>query len=207
MTYQPHLASSSQSLGKARKKLVIVGDGAAGKTSLLVVQSGEPFPEEYVPTIFENYITKVKVKDHVYELSLWDTAGQEDYDRLRPLSYPETDVVLLAFAVVDRTGFSSIREKWHPETMHFLPHVPRLLVGCKADLRHDAACLASLSKKGETPVSIEEAMKLATEISGSTKVRYYETSAKTTEGVNELFVAAAKMVNRPRKKLASCSFL
>ena len=61
---------------KLRKKLVIVGDGECGKTSLLMVQSGLPFPEDYQPTIFENYVSRIEVGSKLVELSLWDTAGQ-----------------------------------------------------------------------------------------------------------------------------------
>ncbi|KAK2843631.1 hypothetical protein Q7C36_011846 [Tachysurus vachellii] len=92
-----------------RKKLVVVGDGACGKTCLLIVFSKDEFPEVYVPTVFENY------------LALWDTAGQEDYDRLRPLSYPDTDVILMCFSVDSPDSLENIPEKWVPEVKHFCP--------------------------------------------------------------------------------------
>ncbi|KAI9098102.1 P-loop containing nucleoside triphosphate hydrolase protein [Phlyctochytrium arcticum] len=198
-------SAAETALRRSRKKLVIVGDGACGKTSLLMVQSGEPFPEAYVPTIFENYISRVCVsKERMYELSLWDTAGQEDYDRLRPLSYPDTDVVLLAFDVTNRDSFDAIREKWHPETNHFLHNVPRILVGTKTDLRHHPGRLEDLKRLGLVPITFEEGLKLANEI-GATK--YFETSAKSFDGVHELFVAAAKLANKPKRKVRSCSWL
>ncbi|KAJ3342258.1 GTP-binding protein Rho1, partial [Kappamyces sp. JEL0680] len=112
--------SSDLSFDKLRKKLVVCGDGAGilriqltlvGKTALLMVQSGLPYPEEYVPTIFENYISRIPVGSKEVELSLWDTAGQEEYDRLRPLSYPDTDVVLLAFAICNEDSFENILVK------------------------------------------------------------------------------------------------
>ncbi|RUS33314.1 protein RHO1 [Jimgerdemannia flammicorona] len=95
-----------------RKKLVVVGDGGCGKTSLLVVYQNGSFPERYVPTVFENYIANVKLENgKTVELALWDTAGQEDYDRLRPLSYPETDVILICFAIDQRTSFSNVQDR------------------------------------------------------------------------------------------------
>ncbi len=56
-----------------RKKLVIVGDGACGKTCLLIVFSKDQFPEVYVPTVFENYVADIEVDGKQIELALWDT--------------------------------------------------------------------------------------------------------------------------------------
>ncbi len=65
------------------------------------------------------------------ELALWDTAGQEDYDRLRPLSYPDTDVILMCFSIDSPDSLENIPEKWTPEVRHFCPNVPIILVGNK----------------------------------------------------------------------------
>ncbi|KAJ3300708.1 hypothetical protein HK104_007609 [Borealophlyctis nickersoniae] len=131
---RPHI-TQNEHLRRDRKKLVIVGK-ECGKTSLLTVQSGQPFSPEYIPTIFENYISRISLSPtQTVELSLWDTSGQEDYDRLRPLSYPDTAVILIAFAVDARNTFVDIAERWNPEVNHFLPGVPKLLIGCRTDLR------------------------------------------------------------------------
>jgi Ras family protein A len=65
----------------------------------------------YVPTVFENYHANLEIDGVALELALWDTAGQEDYDRLRPLSYPETDVILICFSIDNPDSLNNVREK------------------------------------------------------------------------------------------------
>uniref|UniRef100_A0A8C1AMB7 Ras homolog family member Cb n=1 Tax=Cyprinus carpio carpio TaxID=630221 RepID=A0A8C1AMB7_CYPCA len=216
-----------------RKKLVIVGDGACGKTCLLIVFSKDQFPEVYVPTVFENYIADIEVDGKQVELALWDTAGQEDYDRLRPLSYPDTDVILMCFSIDSPDSLENIPEKWTPEVKHFCPNVPIILVGNKKDLRNDEhtrrelikmkqpqkkmemqlfpvgiklpSGIASYSRVFE-PVKPEEGRDMANRISA---FGYLECSAKTKDGVREVFEMAtrAALQVRKRKKRSGCLLL
>ena len=68
-------------------------------------------PQVYVPTVFENYVADVEVDGKHVELALWDTAGQEDYDRLRPLSYPDSHVILICFSVDSPDSLDNVQEK------------------------------------------------------------------------------------------------
>lgn len=116
-------------------KIVVVGDGGCGKTCLLVSYVQQKFPEIYVPTIFENYVSTVRSPTgKLIDLALWDTAGQEEYDRLRPLSYPDTDVILVCFALDNLISLQNVRDTWYPEVSHFCPGIPVVLVGTKSDL-------------------------------------------------------------------------
>lgn len=85
--------------------------------------------------MFDNYSINVMVDGKRINLGLWDTAGQEDYDRLRPLSYPMTDVFLVCFSVVSPTSYENVSAKWIPELRHLAPTAPIILVGTKTDLR------------------------------------------------------------------------
>jgi len=77
---------------------------------MIVFSKGE-FPVEYIPTVFEAYVAPVEVDGKRVELALWDTAGQEEYDRLRPLSYPDTHVVIICYAIDLPDSLENVTEK------------------------------------------------------------------------------------------------
>lgn len=125
--------------------------------------------------MFENYVADVEVDGKHVELALWDTAGQEDYDRLRPLSYPDSHVILICFAVDSPDSLDNVQEKvrlyyllsydtldkpfiqWISEVMHFCSGLPIILVGCKKDLRRDPRVIEELRRTNQRPVLSEEA--------------------------------------------------
>jgi small GTP-binding protein len=161
-------------------KCVVVGDGTVGKTCLLISYTTNSFPKEYIPTIFDNYSINQTVDDEPINLSLWDTAGQEDYDRLRPLSYQHTDVFIIVFSTTDARSLENIRNKWYPEITHYCPNIPFMIVGSKSDL-------TSLRHKNIG----DRAWAICQEIGA---VTYMECSALTQEGLCDVFYTAIKTV-------------
>jgi len=181
-------------------KLVVVGDGTVGKTCLLIAYTTNSFPEEYVPTVFDNYSANVMVDGKTVSLGLWDTAGQEDYDRLRPLSYPSTDIFLICFSIVNPSSFTNVKTKWYPEVHHHCPDAKIILVGTKADLKDDKESLEKLAANNQSPITPLQGEQMAKEIKA---VGYMECSALTQKGLKVVFDESIKCVVFPKKKAAS----
>ncbi|KAL4612975.1 rho-related GTP-binding protein RhoQ-like [Arapaima gigas] len=178
-------------------KCVVVGDGAVGKTCLLMSYANDAFPEEYVPTVFDHYAVSVTVGGRQHLLGLYDTAGQEDYDRLRPLSYPMTDVFLICFSVVNPASFHNVRQEWVPELHEYAPGVPFLLIGTQIDLRDDPKTITKLNDMKEKPITTEQGQKLAKEIGAYC---YVECSALTQKGLKTVFDEAIIAILAPKRR-------
>ncbi|CAN1757813.1 Rac-like GTP-binding protein ARAC1 [Linum perenne] len=187
-------------------KCVTVGDGAVGKTCLLISYTSNTFPTDYVPTVFDNFSANVVVNGATVNLGLWDTAGQEDYNRLRPLSYRGADVFILAFSLISKASYENVSKKWIPELKHYAPGVPIILVGTKLDLRDDKQFF--IDHPGAVPIStaqvddpsvlcLQQGEELRKLIGAPA---YIECSAKTQENVKAVFDAAIRVVLQPPKQ-------
>ena len=181
-----------------RKKLVIIGDGAC---DLLVVFSKKSFNDVSVPT--GNYVADIEVNNIQVELDLWDTVGQENFERFRLFSYPGTDVILLCFSISSPTSLEDISERWIDEVKKFCPNIPIILVGIKKDLRNDPKTIEELASKKQEPVKIEEGHAMAETINA---LAYLECSAKTKEGMKEVLETAARatLQVKKRRKVKCC---
>ncbi|KAK8483175.1 hypothetical protein V6N13_058943 [Hibiscus sabdariffa] len=187
-------------------KCVTVGDGAVGKTCLLISYTSNTFPTDYVPTVFDNFSANVVVDGSTVNIGLWDTAGQEDYNRLRPLSYRGADVFILAFSLISKASYENVAKKWIPELKHYAPGIPIVLVGTKlgmmilsplilgSDLRDDEQFLHD--HPNAIPISTAQGDELKKQIGSSA---YIECSSKTQQNVKAVFDAAIKVVLQPPK--------
>lgn len=193
-------------------KCVCVGDGAVGNTCMLISYTTGSFPKEYVPTVFDNYQANVFVNGHLISLSLWDTAGQEEYDRMRPLSYPCTDVFIVCYSVTSPVSLDNAINKWIPEIRHYCPNTPFVLVGTKADIRKDLSAIKKLEATGRVCEFVDptDAKQKGEELGAA---RVMECSAKTQEGLKNVWMRPSgpdcqpvSSVSNPRKgeKNACC---
>lgn len=161
-------------------KCVVVGDGGVGKTSLLITYTKGSFPEEYIPTIFDNYSTSTVVDgkpDCGIQQVRMITIGFD-------LSYPNADVFLVCFSLVCPTSFENVRNKWHPELSYSSPNTPVVLVGMKEDLWSDSATISILKQQNLAPITFHEGKQLQKEIQA---VGYVECSAISMVGMKEVF--------------------
>lgn len=182
-----------------QRKIVILGDGACGKTSLLNVFTRGYFPKVYEPTVFENYIHDIFIDGQQVQLSLWDTAGQEEFDKLRSLSYNDTNCIILCFSIDSLDSLENVKNKWVGEILEHCNGVKLILVALKADLRQssepgndDLGGTSAYNNNGQLKplVTYENGVQVAKEIGA---LRYLECSAMKNKGVKEVFTEAARI--------------
>ncbi|KAL4455023.1 hypothetical protein ABPG74_006405 [Tetrahymena malaccensis] len=193
--------------GPIPMKLVAVGDGAVGKTCILHRYMNDTYSEEHIPTIFENSFMMVKIDKKTVQLGIWDTAGQEEYNRLRPLSYSNTDIFLIVFSVVDPESFDNALKKWYPELQQIQPKSLKVFVGNKVDLLEQEENKKKSQKNA--PVNSQQVKQIVNELG----CEYFECSAKLDKGIKEMFLKSIqggmqfKQKNQKPRKHQHCTLI
>ncbi|XP_030374383.1 ras-like GTP-binding protein RhoL [Scaptodrosophila lebanonensis] len=170
-------------------KIVVVGDGNTGKTCLLMSYIKNEFPIDYVPTIFDNFTTQTVVDNNEHKISLWDTAGQEVYENLRTLCYPNTKCFILCYAINIRQSYANIINIWIPEIRHYSNNAAIVLVGTKSDLR---------VKNSSKFVTTAEGKRLCSKVNADS---FIESSAKIKHNISEIFVEAVRAIKKQDRTL------
>lgn len=171
--------------GTLEIKIVIVGNSSSGKTSASINFVHGRFDDATVPTIGASFLQKRVVIDGTQvSLQIWDTAGQERFRSLGPMYYRNARVAILVFDVTNEQTFDRL-ESWRRDLQSHAP---------------DDICLAVCANKIDLPhhaVDMQEAESYAKGIGAS----FHTTSAKTGEGIQELFTTVCKRVIDRRKAL------
>lgn len=142
----------------------------------------------------------VNVDGQPVNVQLCDTAGQDDFDPLRSLCYPETDVFLVCFSVVCPSSYHNVTSRWINEVRKYCPNAPIILVGTKSDLRSDVHLMLQLARYGQTPITSTQGHQLAQKVGA---VSYVETSALTQHDLKEAFDQAIVSALNTRRGGAS----
>ncbi|XP_041810414.1 rho-related GTP-binding protein RhoV-like [Chelmon rostratus] len=166
---------------------MLVGDGAVGKTSMVISYIFNGYNSEYRQTAFDVFTGVVHVNGVPTRIKLIDTAGQEEFGHLRSLCYAHVDVFILCFSLVNPVSFDNITSKWIPQIRAGNPTSPIILVGTQSDLRHSVDVLIRLDQRHTKPVHFSRARRLAHRIRAHD---YLECSALTQHNLKDVFDSA-----------------
>lgn len=168
-------------------KCCIVGDEGVGKTALVVSYLNNGYPDNYTPTVHDCYTVQLTVEEAPFQFELFDTAGQDHFSVLRRLSYPEADVFMICFSIIDPFSFKRIQSKWIKEIHEYSPNTPIILIGTKQDQRNNINSKILLNRQGMKPITFEQGESLSKKIGAK---QYIECSALTQKSLKEGFDAA-----------------
>ncbi|XP_077587596.1 rho-related GTP-binding protein RhoV-like [Stigmatopora nigra] len=172
---------------KEELSCLLVGDGAVGKTSMIISYIFNGYNSSYSQTAFDVFTGLVYVNGAPTRLKLIDTAGQEEFGHLRSLCYAHVDVFILCFSLINPVSFHNIVSKWVPQIRGQNPTTPIVLVGTQSDLCHNADVLVHLDQRLKRPVASGQAKRLARKIRAHD---YMECSALTQHHLKDVFDCA-----------------
>ena len=185
-------------------KIVCVGDGATGKTSLLQTFALDKFPDLYEPTVFDNYCATMMYQSKTYCLNLWDCAGQEDYAPMRALSYPYTDVFLLCYSCISPSSYKNL-DRWMQELRDYEPKAKIVIVCTKVDCLKDPEVCNLLFSKNVKPLTTADLDALEMKFPNVPRV---ECSSKTGWNVKKVFETAIELLTKkPTEKQGCCELM
>lgn len=161
-------------------KCVVVGDKVSDKNRLCYRAQHNEIPV-YVPTFLENVNLVIHSPQGTVVINVLSTEGQEEYDRLRPFQYPQTDVFLLTYSVTSQESFNNIHAKWLPEVKYHCPDAAIVLVACNIEQREAADQQTISTQQGEV-------------LAQAIGARYVECSARTGENVQQVLATAVQSV-------------
>lgn len=163
-------------------KIVVVGDGGVGKTSLVRRYCENKFEESRVQTIGVDFQSRdVTINDEItVRLSIWDVAGQDRFSSFRDQFYSGALAVALVYDATDPSSFFNLYH-WKREVQNNVPGVPMGIIGNKSDLR--------------MIVPIEEAKGWATQEG----LPFISASARTGENIESLFHGLAQLAHQYKK--------
>ena len=168
--------------GKAIK-VVVVGDSYIGKTAIIETYTQKRFPTDYNATVFDSYPTDIEVGGYKTKMIIWDNSGLETFEHLRKLTYPDADVVIICFDLVNQASYENVLSVWIPELRGGIRQTtPIILVGTKSELRSE------VGRKNKS-FTYKQGAQLAEEIGAA---KYLECSARNNEGLEAVFYEAAK---------------
>jgi Ras-related protein Rab-1A len=164
---------------RALLKVMLLGDGGVGKSSLMLRFTDDQFIEQHMSTLGVDYKNRgVMINGRAVNLQIWDTAGQERFRTITRVYYRRTQGVLLVFDVTNRSSFENVEYWMGNLEEHAAPETEKILVGNKSDLS-DAR-----------QVSTAEAVALAARFN----VAFHETSAAVGSSVEDAFMDLAGTV-------------
>jgi len=174
-------------------KVVMVGDGNVGKTSLLISYTTNRFPEDHIPTIFEYYSSYAVVNNNPVRMNFLDTSGEKDYQELNVLGYNQADVFVVVFSVSDPNSFKNVKKFWIPEIRKYDSTIPILLIANKIDKRDEGTETSPKpTKKKETAKQFVSTEKIS-RISKKYKLQFIEVSAYSQKNLHTAMQMAAEL--------------